>query len=343
MTISMSFEMEEKVIQLGAMVQPVACSHLLALAALAHAVAALPQQLHALTAAAAPTLTLTEITPPAAPIEGGAALTVHLQEPLTASSNITCNIAWRMDSWSVEAPAWKGTLQAGGKAAMCGPMPPLPAEGPVDFFIQVGAVKSTALPLWTYATFSASVGMTPYFGPGDGELLLKVNDTALLPSTSAWSLSAVAAGGGVPLLHSVPVLGGDVKRAVPLSFTSVNATADVLLNLTLSHPRQPHPLRLQVRLLRVPSTVPGAVAVDHSTRGLLVGGEPFLPISWMTTMDSYGVDILVSTMEQMARRGANSIMMCVAVCNFFVTPSHFILILSFALPQIRSRRCWRRY
>ena len=68
------------------------------------------------------------------------------------------------------------------------------------------------------------------------------------------------------------------------------------------------PLRLQVRLLRVPTLVPGAVAIDHSTRGLLVGGEPFFPVSWMTTMDAYGVAVMVAEMAEMARRGANSIM-----------------------------------
>jgi hypothetical protein len=245
---------------------------------------------------------------PSAPIEGGAQIDARLQHPLSVAEkkNVTCNLAWRMDSWSVSAPAWAGTLSPDGTVVRCGAMPPLPAEGPVDFFIAAGANKSNSLPLWTFATFSASAGMTPYFQTDDGELLYRINDT-LTPSQ--WSLSAVPADGGALLLDKVAVLGGDVKRAVPISFATLNASAaDLLLNLTLTQHNTAPPLRLQIRLLRVPTLVPGAVAIDHSTRGLLVGGEPFFPVSWMTTMDAYGVEVMVAEMAEMARRGANSIM-----------------------------------
>ena len=74
-----------------------------------------------------------------------------------------------------------------------------------------------------------------------------------------------------------------MKRAVPLSFATLNATADLLLNITLAaaaHTVGGGParrLQLQVRLLQVPTVVPGAVAVDHSTRGLLVV-RVYLPV-----------------------------------------------------------------
>jgi hypothetical protein len=291
---------------------------------------ALPHQLAVAMHAPPPALAITSLSRADAPIEGGAQIDAHLaaRHLLGAADNITCNLAWRMDSWSVSAPAWPGTLSPDGTVVRCAAaMPPLPAEGPVDFFIAASGNKSNSLLLWTFATFSASAGMTPYYDTDEGELLLRINDTGL--PTAQWSLSAVPADGGALLLDEVAVLGGDVKRAVPISFASLSASADLLLNLTLTQHQVSgattsmvggdgtagttkaaplRRLRLQVRLLRVPTLMPGAVTIDHSTRGLLVGGEPFFPVSWMTTMDAYGVEVMVAEMAEMARRGTNSIM-----------------------------------
>ena len=265
--------------------------------------------------AAAPPPELVTLEPAAAPIEGGGLIVATLAAPVPASAagnaTVLCHVGWRMDSWAVPTPAWPATVS--GTTVHCGPMPPLPAEGPVDIFVTVAGVESNKLMLHTFATFSASVGMTPYFNAASGELLYKVNDTAPAGVIQApYTLSASLADGSAssPLLSRVPVEGGDVKLAVPLSFASLDASCDVWLNLTLHSARAD--VRLQVRLLRVQTEqgrLPAsAVAIDHSSRGLVVGDQPFFPISWMTTMDSFGTDTMVQTMADMARKGANSVM-----------------------------------
>lgn len=273
--------------------------------------------------AVAPPELVAIVEPAAAPIEGGGLIEITLATPMLlppahdiGTGNVTCNIGWRMDSWAVPTPAWAATVS--GTTVRCGPMPRLPAEGPVDVFVVVAGMKSNKLLLHTFATFSASVGMTPYFNAAAGELLYKVNDTtaAIKPPYTLSALAllspAAAAPNGAPstqqLLSRVNVYGGGAKLAVPLGFASLSSSCDVWLNLTLHTPQAE--FHLQVRLLRVQTEhVPAsAVAIDHSSRALVVGGQPFFPISWMTTMDSFGTDTMVQTMATMARKGANSIM-----------------------------------
>ena len=235
---------------------------------------------------------LLSVSPAAAPIEGGAMLVATLSELCRSSiscfalwsKNASCNIGWRMDSWSFPARSWPATVN--GKQLQCGPMPALPAEGPVDFFISAAGTSSNKIMLATYATFSASIGMTPYFNAAHGELLYKVNDTAGLIKPP-YSISATTADGKHQLLKAVAVTGVDTKLAVPISFAALNASGDWWLNVTLSAGALPHAkFTLQVRLLRHSTQgellPPFAVAIDHSSRGLLVGGQPFFPMSWVS-------------------------------------------------------------
>lgn len=252
------------------------------------------------------------VSPAAAPIEGGAVIVATLAEPPHAASvNATmCHIGWRMDSWAVPTPAWQATVS--GSTVRCGPMPSLPAEGPIDIFVSIAGVSSNKLRLHTFATFSASVGQTPYYNAASGELLYRVNDTGAGGLEPPYTLTASLAddhGGSKPqLLSKVVVNGGDMKSTVPISFASLTSSCDVWLNLTLHSAKADFQLQVRLLLVQTEQLPASAVAIDHASRALIVGGQPFFPISWMTTMDSFGTDIMVQTMGDMARKGANSIM-----------------------------------
>ena len=123
-----------------------------------------------------------------------------------------------MDSWAVPSQSWPATVVDNASEVHCKPMPSLPAEGPVDFFVSaVGVNASSKLNLATYATFSASMGMTPYYNSDSGLLLYKVNDTAGLIK-APYSISATTADGKHALLEDVTATGGDTKLALPISF-----------------------------------------------------------------------------------------------------------------------------
>ena len=196
-------------------------------------------------AAAAPVLL--SLADQAAPIEGGARIVATLEAALPAGAeNVTCNIGWRMDSWAVPSLSWPAAVN--GTRVHCGPMPSLPAEGPVDLFVSASGASSNRVLLHTFATFSASIGVTPYFNAPSGELLYKVNDTsqAVRPP---YALSASLADGSKQLLSKAPAQGGDWKLALPLSFASLDEQCDLWLNITLSTASKD--FHLQVRLLRV--------------------------------------------------------------------------------------------
>jgi len=259
-------------------------------------------------------LELRSLHPSAVPIEGGGIIEVEVVGAVPKEAqNATCRTKWRIDSWHLPDLVWTAVLLPTGRFR-CGPMPALPAEGPVDFFVMVGDSSSTRLRLHTFATLSASLGRTPYYGSEQGELLVRINDTAIGAGGQHYLLSAVLADGSATLLAATEVSGGDVKRAVPLDFREVEASADTLVNVSLVSISEVHSgsgtrhFARQVRLMRVAATQPGAVAVDHSTRGLLVDGKPFFPISWMTTALQWGTDFQVSSMVRLAEQGANSIM-----------------------------------
>jgi len=64
----------------------------------------------------------------------------------------------------------------------------------------------------------------------------------------------------------------------------------------------------QVRLVRVPKPKRGSTAVDFKRRAILVDGQPFFPISWFSTYLSFGLEATVTSLRDMARHGANSVM-----------------------------------
>lgn len=259
----------------------------------------------------APRIDLVSISPLTVAIDGGALITARVDALPADAENITCNLAWRGDSWKFTVQPFAGSMVSATKVS-CAPMPALPAEGPVDFFVEAGGTSSNKQRLWTFSPFSASPGMTPYLGgPEHGELLVRINDSDL-ERPGQYELSAVSSDGSVTFLDRATVRGGDIKRAVPVSFQDLPAIKNASLlnvevNVTLHHPTL-GALERKVRLLWVPTTQAGATAIDHRSRGIVVDGRAFFPVSWMTTADSFGTDFMMTAMRDMARRGANSIM-----------------------------------
>lgn len=258
-----------------------------------------------------PGFDLVSISPLAVAIDGGAVITARISALPAEAENIICNLAWRYDSWKFTVQPFAGSRVSSTEVS-CAPMPALPAEGPIDFFLRAGNESSNKQMLWTFSPFSASPGLTPYLGgPEHGELLVRVNDSDL-GRPGEYELSAVSSDGSATFLHRAKVRGGDIKRALPVSFRDLLAVKSASLlnmevNVTLHHPAL-GALERRLRLLWAPATQAGATAVDHRSRGIVVDGHPFFPVSWMTTAESFGTSFMVTAMRDMARRGANSIM-----------------------------------
>jgi len=239
---------------------------------------------------------------------------------LPKDAEVWCELSIAWDGWVLsggEERAHRLTINAtrrGATQVVC-EVPPSPeaAEGPVN--LQVGLRpfrigRDTALPpcgamdMWYSARLVASFGESPYYAAAWGELLVRTNASSA--GGSALRLRATAPDGRELVSSQVTP---QARTALNVSFAGVDASFDGMVKLELFGPG-PEPLvERSVRLCRVPERWRGRSAVDHKRRALLVDGRPFFSIGWFSIYLHFGEAAAITSLQEMARDGVNSVML----------------------------------
>mmetsp|Transcript_19109 Transcript_19109/g.44976 ORF Transcript_19109/g.44976 Transcript_19109/m.44976 type:complete len:847 (+) Transcript_19109:53-2593(+) len=236
--------------------------------------------------------------------DGGSALvTLKHHAGLAEEGGCWCWVSAAQNGWSL-SESGQGTCRGGdGPRQFHCQLPPLASEGPYKLQLSGHAWLATPMDIWYSTPLAVSLNRQPYFGQEEAELLVRTNASA---ANGTLHIVATMANGTLMLLkHAVPSV---AHVALPLPLTALPAALDEWARVELMDAAGLLVVRRSVRLVRIAEMRRGATAVDFKRRGLVVDGRPFLPISWFSTYLSFGLEATLASLRDMARHGANSVM-----------------------------------
>ena len=246
------------------------------------------------------------VSPNRAPIEGGQTFTLIGQfapgnpaEPCTkveAGAAPLCRLEpypGTQQTLNDSSQIFPGKL-TGNTTMVCGPSPAFSADGPSLLTVSLNGGKEfvgdpTASNPWMarnrvslFHLAEVALDRRPYITESQGQILLRT-DASLGGHKITASAELPAAG---KRWHWDPVeAGGDTT--LPLDLSALPAAPihnDISITLAITGPDVTRTLTKARRFHRVPPPAAGSavqpVQVDHSRRGLLVGGKPWSGVGW---------------------------------------------------------------
>ena len=278
---------------------------------------------------------IADIIPRRVPVTGNSLFTVHLsekQDTVAADSQaVLCRLANTAASsslvYNATTPAFPGRLKSSTEIE-CGPTPRVTVEGPglVEVSLNNGSSwlsgdpakpqptggpglpLSTGMPtnrLTLFQLVDAALDRRPYLAESKGFILLRSDTTlmghrlhvkATLPAVNkSWEWVDVEAGGEASLPFDLTALPSKVIHNDIL--VTISDPEDATLRGGVTIQRRFH------RIPTAPSPSVESVQVDHTTKGLLVDGKPWVGQGWYV---SYLVDVTWNiTTEAQLKKLAN--------------------------------------
>lgn len=236
--------------------------------------------------------------------ETGADVIITLEEDVPANSNVRCLVSAHPNGWDISggASAYAGGERIGPRKVKCA-VPPLDdGDGLVALRLSHG---EGVVDLEYVTPFAVSFSRSPYYGMAKGELLVRTD------FASNWTQHAkvhIKATMGKQTLVDQEIESHRIYHTLPVDFVGINANIDAKVTVQLlSTSGEELAEAKTVRLARVAQRKNGRVSVDHKSRSLQVNDRPFLPVAWFTSLE-HGTEAVIADLQEMARRGANSVM-----------------------------------
>mmetsp|Transcript_63549 Transcript_63549/g.136612 ORF Transcript_63549/g.136612 Transcript_63549/m.136612 type:complete len:883 (+) Transcript_63549:81-2729(+) len=239
--------------------------------------------------------------------EEGQEVKVHLQHRLPNQTELTifCEVS---SDGAILGPTNFQTVtrratRLGDKLVLC-PLPMLEIDGPVSLKVGTYSGHYSQSATVSYGPrLSVSFGERPYFASDTGELLVRTGP--LPPGRGPFRILVELPDGNV-LVNATTV--AEARTVLPVSFVGLSPSLTVDAAVQLLAADGSSVANTTAQLLRVDGKPRGRSAVDHKRRALLVDGRPFFSIAWFSFYIFYGVDATISSLQDMARHGANSVM-----------------------------------